>query len=207
MSPTPASLLAAALALALPAHAQQGNPGGMTPAVPLAAPGTPAPGQPNLTDRLFVHLMATGGMAEVETARLADARASAAPVRAFARRMLQDHPPVNEQLAALARDDQIAWPPRPAPDHGATLAHLQSLQGADFDRAYVQTQVAEHQKAAQLLAYEIGQGQDARLQRLAAATLPAVLDHLRHLQHLAGELSGAGPQGLAAAAAPPRRAP
>jgi hypothetical protein len=40
-------------------------------------------------------------------------------------------------------------------------------------------QTIEHQKTAQLLAWEIGQGEDEEMQRVATETLPTVLEHLR----------------------------
>ena len=127
-----AGLLGAGLA-----HAQIGNPAGMAPATPLVEPGQPAPGHPNTQDRLFVHLMAAGGMAEVESARLASSRAGG-PVQAFAQRLLQDHGPANEQLARLAQQNQVPLPARPDPDHRAMQAQLQGLSGPAFERAYVQ---------------------------------------------------------------------
>jgi putative membrane protein len=180
------------------AHAQIGNPAGMAPATPESEPGKPAPGYPNTTDRLFVHLMATGGMAEIESAKLAESKAGG-PTQGFARRMLQDHGPAHEQLARLAQQNQIPLPTRTDPDHRAMQAQLQGLSGPAFDRAYLQGQIVDHQKTVQLLHWEIAAGQDANLQRYAAATLPTVLQHLQTLQHLQSSMTGAPPQGLAAA--------
>ena len=64
-------------------------------------------------------------------------------------------------------------------EHSRTRADLEKLSGHQFDRAYLTAQVVEHQKTAQLLAWEIGQGQNPELQRFASETLPAVLEHLR----------------------------
>jgi putative membrane protein len=180
------------------AHAQIGNPAGMAPATPLAEPGKPASGYPNTQDRLFVHLMAAGGMAEVEAAKLASSKA-AGPVQGFANRMLQDHGPANEQLSRIAQQNQVPMPSRPDPDHRAMQEQLQALSGPAFERAYLQGQIVDHQKTAQLLQWEIAMGQDANLQRYAAATLPTVLQHLQTLQHLHASMTGAPPQGLAAA--------
>jgi putative membrane protein len=189
-----ATFFTAVLALILaaaPAFAQFGNPAGMMPAVPQTEPGTPAPGQTNVQDRLFIHLMATGGMAEIETAKMADARAGNGPVRDFARRMLQDHGPAHEQLAALARQAQVPLPQRLDPDHVAARAQLESLSGPAFERAYLQNQLIDHQKTVQILEWEIGQGQEAGLQRYAAATLPVVMQHLQMVQALIGQTTGA----------------
>jgi putative membrane protein len=50
--------------------------------------------------------------------------------------------------------------------------------------------VADHQKTAQLLEYEIGSGQDVELKSFASATLPVVLEHLRGAQEIQAELTG-----------------
>jgi putative membrane protein len=63
-------------------------------------------------------------------------------------------------------------------------AELERLSGPDFDIAYMRAQVQDHQKAAQLLEWEIGSGQDMELVHFASETLPEVLDHLQMAQHL-----------------------
>lgn len=54
--------------------------------------------------------------------------------------------------------------------------------------AYLAHQTVEHQKTAQPLAWEIGQGEDADLQRFASETLPTVLEHLRAARDLAAQI-------------------
>lgn len=67
---------------------------------------------------------------------------------------------------------------------------LQTMTGAEFDLAYIEGQVADHQKTAQLLEHEIGSGQQVDLKNFAAATLPVVIAHLRTAQELQAELIG-----------------
>jgi putative membrane protein len=197
------AIAAALIALtAPPAAGQAGNPAGMKPATPQSAPGKPAPNEPNAQDRLFCQLVGAGGMAEVDAGRLAEQKASNAAVKDFARRMVQDHSRANEQLAALARAAKVPLPDALDPDHQAQRAELDKLSGGAFDLAYVHGQLIEHQKAATLLQWEIGSGQDAELQRFAMQTLPVVLEHLEMAQALAARLTGAAPQGLAAASSP-----
>jgi putative membrane protein len=185
------AILVTLLMACAPAFAQFGNPAGMMPGVPQSEPGTPAPGQTNVQDRLFIHLMATGGMAEIDAAKMADAKAGNGPVRDFARRMLQDHGPAHEQLAGLARQSQVPLPQRLDPDHAAVRAQLDGLSGAAFERAYLQNQLIHHQKTVQILEWEIGQGQEAGLQHYAAATLPVVMQHLQLVQALIAQTTGA----------------
>jgi len=182
-----AALLPLALLAGAAAAQTQGNPGFTTPssAAPASSPAA------NPQDRLFVQLAGQGGLAEVELARLADGKAQSAEVKAFARRMADEHAAANRELAASARQAGLAPPSRPSADHEAMRAQLAGLSGRSFDDAYLRGQLVEHQKTTQLLEWELGSGQQAPLQRFAAATLPAVLDHLQHVQRLLSELNGA----------------
>jgi len=185
--------------VAVPAMGQIGNPGGLDPATTESAPGTPAAGQANAADKLFVKLVGMGNAGEVDLGKLADANGSHAGVKAFARRMAQDHSATATKLSAAAKPAGIPVPTAPGPDQKATRASLEGLQGAAFDAVYLQAQLIEHQKTVQLLEWEIGSGQEASLQRLAMETLPVVLDHLAMVQALIAETRGTAPQGLAGA--------
>jgi putative membrane protein len=177
------------LALALPAVAQIGNPAGVTPGTPQAAPGVPAPHTTNVQDRLFMRLMAAGGAAEVDFGRLAQGKAQSQAVKDFAARMVQDHSESNSKLEQLASQANVPLPRDFDPEHKSMRAELESAAGRPFDLAYMQGQVIDHQKATILLQYVIGQGQDAELQRFAAATLPVVLAHLEMAKAVLAELS------------------
>ena len=48
----------------------------------------------------------------------------------------------------------------------------------EVDRAYLTSQIQNHQKTANLLLRELGTGQNQDLTKFAADTLPVVLDHL-----------------------------
>jgi putative membrane protein len=171
------------------ASAQIGNPAGMAPDTRMESPGVPAPNQTNTQDRLFAQLATSGGMAEVDFGRLAAEKASGSAVKTFAQRMVDDHSAANEKLAGIAEKSKIPLPEEIDKDHQAIRADLEKLDGARFDLAYMQAQVVDHQKTVQLLEWEIGQGQDAQLQRFAAETLPTVLDHLEMARALTAELA------------------
>lgn len=200
------SLILLPLALAaLPAAAQFGNPAGVLPGTPEARPGVPAPGHANVPDRLFVKLVGMGNAGEVQLARFAETRAANREVKAFATQMVREHTAMGDKLAAVARSLNLALPNDIDPDQKAARARLETLQGSAFDAAYLQAQLVDHQKTVTLLLWEIASGQDASLQALAKESLPTVMDHLRHVQHLLGDVTAAGLQGLAAADAPPKR--
>lgn len=185
-----AAALAIAVAALPPAGlAQIGNPGFFAPDTRFDAPGQPAPNQPNANDVLFAQLVAEGGRAEVAFAELAAEKADADAVGDFASRMIDDHSAANDRLAGLAEDSGIPLPEGLNPDHEAMLAELEGLEGRDFDLAYMRGQVVDHQKATQLLIWEINAGQEGELQRFASDTLPTILEHLRLAQEIVADLS------------------
>lgn len=187
-------ILVSGIAVAFPASAQIGNPAGWAPDTRLEAPGVPAPNQTNTQDRLFAQLFAAGGLAEVELGRFAAGKARSSTVKEFANRMVEDHTSANEKLSAIAEKSKIPLPTELSADHQRIREDLEK-QDEGFDLAYMRAQVVEHQKAAQLLTWQIGFGQDAELQRFSSATLPTVLEHLELARILTAELSG---QALAA---------
>jgi putative membrane protein len=171
------------------ALAQIGNPAFMAPDTRFESPGVPAPNQTNTTDRVFAELAAEGGLAEVTFGELAEGRSGATAVGDFARRMVDDHTAANDRLAGIAEKSRIPLPDALNSEHAALRDRLETLEGAAFDLAYMRGQVVDHQKTVQLLVWEIGQGQDAELQRYAAEILPAVLDHLAMARGIVAELA------------------
>ena len=175
----------------LAAAAQMGNPAGMGVDTRMTKPGFPAPHQTNNQDRLFAQLAIAGGVAEVDFGKLAGEKAKADAVQRFAEMMVRDHSDAKAKLKDLADAAKIPVSDQLDAEHSILRDRLQKLNGDDFDAAYVKSQIVDHQKNAQLLSWEISMGEDADMQRLAAALLPKVLDHLRMAQELNNVLTGA----------------
>ena len=202
------ALLAAAPALA---QTGTGNPAAMAPGTPQSAPGMPAPNQPNQNDRLFVQVATIGGNAEVAFGQLAEQKGRSPAVRDFGHQMAADHGKANQQLMQLAKAANLPQPGEPDEEHKAMHRQLDQSGGADFDLVYIRGQVADHQKTAQLLEWEIGSGQDPQLKAFASQALPIVLRHLQIASNIELQLnataSAPNPPGGAAvpAARPPPR--
>lgn len=198
--------VAMAALFAFPAAAQTGtqtgvgNPAGTPPGTPQAAPGVPAPHQPNQADRSFVRAATIGGMAEVELGKLAEQKGHSDAVKSFGQRMVQDHTKANNRLAALAKAADIPQPDALDDEHRAMRDQLTNFSGERFDQAYMRGQMTDHQKTAQLLEYEIGSGQDTALKSFASETLPIILDHLHMAQDILARMTGAAQQASGAPA-------
>jgi putative membrane protein len=173
------------------ADAQIGNPAVMGVDTRMARPGEPAPHQTNNQDRLFAQLVAAGCLAEVELGKLATGSAKADAVRQFGDMMVREHSEANQKLTGFADADNIPLPTKLDAEHVVVRDRLQRLKDGAFDIAYIKAQIVDHQKTAQLLAWEISMGEDGDMQRLAASLLSIVLDHLRQAQEINATLTGA----------------
>ena len=128
----------------------------------------------------FARQAAQGGMAEVQMSRLAADRANDPEVRDFARRMIDDHSRANDQLERIARQRGWVLPQRPDAEHRAMMRRLRQRNGRDFDRAYMQAMVADHNATVMHFRRYARNGDDRRLRNWAQRTLPTLVEH-RHL--------------------------
>jgi putative membrane protein len=205
-----ATLLILATLMATPAIAQISNPAGAAPDTKEQAAGVPAPRQANQADRTFAVQISAGGMAEIELARLAEQRSRTDAVKALARRMIQDHSKANEELGSLSSRDHIALEQGLDLEHAEDRDRLASLNGTLFDLEYLRLQQQDHQRAVQLLEYEIGSGQDMDLQHFASRALPVVFAHLQMVTDLMTQMATPetastkpGPSGMPGPQTPP----
>ena len=98
------------------------------------------------TSNDFVDDAAEGGIAEVETSKLALEKSSSADVKAFANIMVTDHTKANEELAALAKKHDIEMPDTTTVVKQAKEKIL-DLRDESFDTAYANNQVKAHEEA------------------------------------------------------------
>ena len=144
----------------------------------------PASAALSSTDQTFVQEAASGGMAEVQTAQLAQQRSSSAQVKQFANRMITDHTQANNELQQIAQDENVSLPEKLNTKDAAAYNKLSSLNGQAFDQAYAQGAVTDHQQDITLFRKEAQSGQDPALKSFAQKTLPILQQHLQLAQSL-----------------------
>ena len=187
-------VIACATLVTAAAEAQVGaNPAGANPATPGIEATRPRPDEANSQDMLFLRLAHIGNTAEVALAKLARSRGADADVKAFADRMASEHDASLGKLRPLMQRANTPAPRDLDPEHKDIQAALGKLNGAAFDTAYIRAQVADHQKTAQLLQWQIAFGQSEPIKAYSKQTLPAVLSHLEHARNLNAKLTGAAP--------------
>lgn len=158
--------------LALNAHAQQG---------------------PN--DAQIAHIVVTANQVDIDAGKLAEKQGSTKAVRDFGKQMVTDHAAVNKQATDLATKLKVK------PEANSTsadlkkggdenLAKLKKLKGKEFDKAYVDHEVAYHQAVLDAVDKTlIPSAQNPELKALIEKVRPAFVAHLDHAKMIQSELA------------------
>jgi putative membrane protein len=141
---------------------------------------------PQLTavDKGFVDAAPSNGLAEIQLAKLAAGRASHKAVREFAARLEVDHTQANLELRKITDSQGITVAQEMGP-YLAASKRLTELDGAVFDRAYLQHVIQEHEAAIAQFTKEAQEGQNPQLKAFASEMLPRLREHLQRAQRLA----------------------
>jgi putative membrane protein len=102
-------------------------------------------------DKDFVRDAAIVNMAEIELGRLAAERGANPEVKKFGQMMIDDHTKAGDQLKSVASQHSIEVPSQLDDKHNKLRDKLSKLQGADFDREYMDAMVDGHQDVADKL--------------------------------------------------------
>ena len=146
------------------------------------------------SDPQIAHIAYTAGQIDIKAAEIAKKTSKNKEVIAFADDMIRDHKAVNEQALALLKklnvkpedNDTSRALVRQGDDQ---LKKMSSLQGAAFDRAYVQNEVAYHQLVNDSLRKTlIPSADNAELKTLLSTGLKIFEGHQQHAEHLAQAL-------------------
>jgi putative membrane protein len=137
-------------------------------------------------DQTFATKAAAGGQAEVALGRLATEQAGSQPVRQFGQQMVTDHSQANQELQAIAKQQNLILPTRPDSASVATEQRLRASSGAAFDSAYARDMVQDHQQDVADFQKEASSGQDPALKAFAQKYLPVLQHHLQMAQQISG---------------------
>lgn len=160
----------------------------------LIGSSTFAMAQDKPTDLQIAHIAYTAGTIDIEAAKLAIQKSQTQAVVDFANNMIRDHEAVNQQALDLVKKLDVT------PQDNATSqslskaaaderAKLSALDGAAFDKAYVDNEVAYHKQVnGALEGLLIPSAQNAELKSLLETGLKLFQGHQAHAEHVAAEL-------------------
>jgi putative membrane protein len=156
-----------------------------------ARSGTNAPGA--LDGPTIIAIFDAANTADIETGQLAAKRGHSADVRAFGAMLARDH----EQVRQIGRDlaARLDVTPTPPADDAAARAHAQAMaslrtqSGPDFDRAFLQHEVAFHQAVIDAVkATLLPAVRNEELRGLVVKVAPAFEAHMIAAQELEKQL-------------------
>lgn len=146
------------------------------------------------TDPQIAHIAYTAGVIDIEAAKLAIKKSRNKEVVDFAKDMERDHAAVNQQALDLVKklkvtpeDNETSKALTKAAKEGR--AKLAKLKGAEFDKAYIENEVAYHKQVDSALeTLLIPSASNAELKSLLETGLKIFQGHEQHAEHVAGML-------------------
>lgn len=135
-------------------------------------------------DGEFARKAAQDSMAQVTLAELAEEKASNENVKKFAKRMVEENTRTNDQLKEAALKSNIPLPTNLDPKDQGTYDSLSRLAGKDFDKAYAQEMLKDHQQNLTDFRNEASSGRKSAIKTFAAQSLPVIQQHLKLARQL-----------------------
>jgi putative membrane protein len=150
----------------------------------------------DINDAQIASIVVTANQVDIDAGRLASSKSRNSDVKTFAGLMVTDHTAVNKSATDLAAKLKVT------PQDNATSqslkadgekhrAHLKTLKGAAFDKAYIDREVAYHQQVIDALDKTLIPGAtNAELKALLVKVRPAFVAHLEHAKRLQAVAGG-----------------
>ncbi|WP_448206375.1 DUF4142 domain-containing protein [Azospirillum sp. sgz302134] len=138
-------------------------------------------------ERNFIIEALADSMAERALGKLAQDRAETDSVRGFARRAVDDHGRVAQQLAGMAERHDIPIPQELNTTARSHMASLRDTPDGAFDRRYIAAEEETHARAIKL--FEAQAERDGETADFARDTLPMLHAHFEDARAIAAELS------------------
>jgi len=148
---------------------------------------------PNDAQIAMIAVVANG--VDVDAGKLAAEKSSNKEVKAFAETMVRDHTAVNAKATALAKKlgvtpEESATSKSLKADGDKMLTKLKAMSGAEFDKAYVDNEVAYHDAVIGVVTKTlIPNTKNAELKSLLESAGPIFTSHLEHAKHLQQSLT------------------
>jgi putative membrane protein len=196
-----ALLLIGAICIAAPVALAQSPADGQTPGAAIdSTPGTtPIPnpadnlghmggvnaGQQASIDKIFLKKAMQGSLAEVQLGELTLKKSDNDQVKQFARKMIDDHTKLNDQMRPVAQRLGVDIPTEVSKKDKSLMSKMQDLSGAAYDQVYIKNMVKDHKQDLSDFHMEASNAHDPSLKDAAAQGSKTIADHLQMAQQLA----------------------
>lgn len=154
-----------------------------------------------MTDAQIAGVIDFANNAEIQQAQLAQSKSKDAHVASFASMMIEQHSKAKQEMTALGLSSAGSSVLQTMSGEGQrTMATLRDKSGRDFDRAYLQAQVEQHQKLLDTIDRQLmPNAKNTGLRSQLSSLRPTVQQHLQHardaLRALESNQSSNAPRG------------
>jgi putative membrane protein len=141
-----------------------------------------------LSDPEIASVAVTANQIDIDAAKLAKEKSKDQEILKFAETMINDHQAVIDQAVALVKKLNVtpkdnAVSQKMSADAAKTKKMLQSKSDKDFNRAYIDNEVAYHKVVIEAVQNVlIPHAQNAELKQLLQNIMPALKTHLEHAE-------------------------
>ena len=125
----------------------------------------------------FVRAAAEAGHTEIAASKAAEKDSKNPRVTGFAKMMVTDHTKAGAQLDTVASNNEADLPPRPTQQHQKIIDSISQLSGEQFDKAYMQMMVKDHEAAVTLFD-DNKDNRASAIKKYVERTLPVIQMHL-----------------------------
>ncbi|SFW22572.1 DUF4142 domain-containing protein [Chitinophaga sancti] len=132
----------------------------------------------------FAVKAADAGMKEIALGKIAQEKGVNPQVKAFGEQMVADHSKAADELKSIAAAKNITLPDSVGVDYKKDIDDISKKTGKDFDKAYVNEMVKDHNDAVDLFRKASDDVTDPELKAFAAKTLPTLEAHQTHVKTL-----------------------
>jgi putative membrane protein len=164
------------------------------PPAPMNPPSAATPPAQVLSDEQIAAVANAANSGEIDQAHVAERKAHDARVKQFAKMMVAHHTKAKEQQATLLKKLNVTETENPKSDemrdHSQKLvASLEAATGPQFDRAYIDLQVNEHEQVLDTIDNVlIPNAKHAELKAALQKFRPQVAAHLQMARDIQGML-------------------
>jgi len=106
-------------------------------------------------------------------------------VKQFARKMIDDHTKLNEQMRPVAQQLGVEIPSEVSKKDKSLMSKMQALSGPAYDEAYIKDMVKDHKQDLSEFHMEASNGHDASVRDAATQGSKTISEHLQMAEQLA----------------------
>jgi putative membrane protein len=151
---------------------------------------------PKLSDPEVAHAAVTANQIDIDAGEMAKQKSKNPEIIKFAETMINDHKGVIQQASDLAKKLGVTpkdndFSKKLTSDSKKTAQSLKTKQGKEFDKAYIDNEVAYHKAVISAVqGVLIPETENAELKKLLENVVPALKAHLQHAEMVQSALAG-----------------